>query len=110
MLICCKNQKKINDVKRKLSNRFNMKDLGKAKNYISINIDYDTEKNSMNLSQGKYIEFLAKKYNLGNAKFYGIPIEVNLKLEPTNETDVRIKYRNLIGKLLYIQVMERDLI
>ena len=54
------------------------------------------------LSQTKYIESLAIKYNLGNAKLYDTPMESNLKLEQANEIDERIKYRNLIGELLYI--------
>lgn len=107
MLICCKNQEKIDDVKRKLSNRFNMKDIGIVKYYIGINIKHDIKRNIMTLSQEKYIESLAKKYNLKDAKLYNTPMEANLKLEPANEIDVRIKYRNLIGELLYISTGTR---
>lgn len=84
-----------------------MKDMGKVKNYIEINIDYDTNKNIMTLNQENYIKSLAKKYNLGNAKLYKTPMEINLRLEPANEIDERIKYRNLIGKLLYISTGTR---
>ena len=108
MLICSKNQKEINNVKLKLSNRFRMKDMGKVKTYIGINIENNTTKNVLTLSQGKYIESLAKKYNLENAKLYNTPMEANLKLEPaTKVNDDKIKYRNLIGELLYISTGTR---
>ena len=60
ILICCRNKQKIDDVKIKLSKRFNMKYMGKVKNYIGIEIDYDVKNNVMRLSQTKYIESLAE--------------------------------------------------
>ena len=43
---------------------------------------------------------MAVKYNLGNARLYDTPMET-LKIEQANKTDETIKYRNLIGELLY---------
>ena len=59
------------------------------------------------LNQQKYIESLAVKYNLENARLYDTPVEANLKLEQANKTDKTIKYRNLIGELLYISTGTR---
>ena len=42
------------------------------------------------------------KYNLENARLYDTPMERNLKIEQANKTDETIKYRNLIGELLYV--------
>ena len=77
--------------------RFTMKDLGKIDQYIGIDIEYSEDRGKMTLSETKYIEFLAIKYNLEKAKLYGTPMQSNLKLEQANEIDERIKYRNLIG-------------
>ena len=107
ILICSKNQESIDEIKLKLCKGFDMKDLGKVKNYVGINIDYDTDKNIMTLSQEQYIESLVKKYNLENAKLYNTPMKPNLKLEPANEIDYSIKYRNLIGELLYVGIGTR---
>jgi len=41
LLICCKDKRKNSDFKVKLSKKFNMKDLGKVKTYIGINIEYN---------------------------------------------------------------------
>ena len=40
-LLCCKNKDKINEIKSALMKRFVMKDLGKIKSYIGIDIDYN---------------------------------------------------------------------
>lgn len=84
-----------------------MKDLGKIGSSTGIDIDYNNERNKMTLSQTKYIESLAVKYNLENAKLYDTPMETNLKLNQAKMIDERIKYRNLIGELLYISTGTR---
>jgi len=53
-----------------LSSRFSMKDMGEVKTYLGIKINYDCKNNKMILDQSKYIESLAKKYNIENAKLY----------------------------------------
>lgn len=45
---------------------------------------------------------LEKKYDIINAKSYATPMEQNLKLEPAQSATEEMKYRNLIGALLYI--------
>ena len=41
-----------------------MKDLGKVSTYLGINIEYDKNKNEMSLDQERYIESLARKYQI----------------------------------------------
>ncbi|CAG4974137.1 unnamed protein product [Colias eurytheme] len=102
LLICCENEKVIADIKIKLSEKFKMKDIGIVKNYIGIEIEYMyNQSNILTLSQKCYIESLAKRYNIENAKLFKTPIEINLKLEQSDINE-DVKYRNLIGALLYI--------
>lgn len=61
--ICAKDNKKIEMIKGRMSRRFRMKDMGKVQNYISIEINYDKVRGKIELSQTKYIETLASKYN-----------------------------------------------
>lgn len=107
LLICCKDIDKVKQLKISLMEKFAMKDLGKIKSYIGIDIDYNNDRNRMTLSQTKYIESLAVKYNLENTKLYDTPMETNLKLEQAKEVDYSIKYRNIIGELLYISTGTR---
>ena len=61
LLICGKDKRRIRDVKKSLTNRIKMKDLGELKEYLGINVDYDYCNQEMKLSQTKYIESLANK-------------------------------------------------
>ena len=56
----------------------------------------------MKLSQTKYIESLSVKYTIENSRLYKTPMETNLKIEKAENCETEIKYRNLIGALLYI--------
>lgn len=107
LLICSKSQNQINRIKNVLTKNFTMKDLGRVKEYLGINIDYEPSKNKLNMSQTKYIEALARRYNVENSKTYNTPMEVNLKIEKSDNCEKDIKYRNLIGALLYISAATR---
>lgn len=61
----------------------------------------------MVLNQTKYIESLAKKFEVINSKVKYTPMKQNLKLQPGNLNE-SIKYRNLIGALLYISTCTRS--
>ena len=47
LLICCENEEVIAEIKNKLSGRFKMKDIGQVKNYISIEIEYKYNQESI---------------------------------------------------------------
>ena len=104
LLNCSKNKWKIQSVKKLLTNRFVLKDLGEVKEYLEINIKYDYFKNEMRLIQKKYIESLANKYELQNRELYCTPMETNCKIENAEINREDIGYKNLIGALLYISV------
>jgi len=107
LLICGRNKHLIQEIKNKLAQKFSMKDMGAINNYLGISILYDPENQIMTLSQTKYIESLAQKYNLHNAKLYDTPMEINLNLEASPILDPQIKYRNIIGELLYVSIGTR---
>lgn len=107
MLICSKNKKLIDVVKKNLSERFMMKDMGKVINYIGIDINIEKSKNTLTLNQTKYIKSLTSKCRLELAKNHNTPMEVNLKLKCAEKLNQSIKYRNLIRELLYISTGTR---
>ena len=84
-----------------------MKDLGKVKVYLGINVEYDYRNCDMKLLQTKYIESLTNKYQLQDNRLYSTPMETNLKIEEAEICELDIKYRNLIGALLYISSSTR---
>ena len=101
ILICGATDNGISKIKEKFKVKFKMTDLGPVKSYLGIDIVYDEENKVMALSQAKYIEDLAIKYDLSESNMKYTPMEINLKLEK-GDLDKSLKYRNLIGALLYI--------
>lgn len=107
LLICSKNLNLIKRVKLELSRKFIVKDLGEIESYIGIRVVYNREQNQMLLNQSRYIESLAEKYNLKDARLYKTPMEANLRIGQAKESDESIRYRNLIGELLYVSAGTR---
>ncbi|XP_017765504.1 PREDICTED: uncharacterized protein LOC108554674 [Eufriesea mexicana] len=91
-------------IKSKLSKIFAVNGSGDLKSYVGINIGYDFKKGVIKLDQKHYIESLAKRFVVENSKLYSTPMEQNLKLETSQSASNEIKYRNLIGALLYVAI------
>lgn len=102
LLLFSHDLEQIKRVKHLLNKKFNMKDLGRIKQYLGIEINYKPEEKKLSLSQSGYIEGLAEKYNVKDSKYVNTPMEINLKLEPAEHCETNLKYRNLIGALLYV--------
>ncbi|KAK7582221.1 hypothetical protein V9T40_013666 [Parthenolecanium corni] len=99
LLICSPNQKSLNSVKSSLKLKFKMTDLGAVETYLGIDFSY--ENGIMRLSQSRYIEKLAREFDVVDSNVKFTPMEENLRLE-SSETFESTEYRSLIGGLLYI--------
>nr|XP_048331295.1 protein TRANSPARENT TESTA 1-like [Ziziphus jujuba var. spinosa] len=67
MLIACKHMDEIDNLKKLMSSKFEMKDLGEAKKILGINIFRDKENWEIFVSQMKYIEKVLERFNMGSA-------------------------------------------
>ena len=70
-------------------------------------MEYKSCEREMKLNQTRYIELLIKRYNLEKSRLYNTPMETNLKIVRADNCERNIKYRNLIGALLYISSATR---
>lgn len=106
ILIASNNVNDLVNTKSKLDNKFDMVDLKEVKQFLGINISYSG--NVMTLSQEKYIEKLARKFDKASFDVY-TPIEKGLKLESNKNgaLNVKLPYRQLIGSLLYVSMATR---
>lgn len=92
-------------IKERLRNKFELKDLGRPKRLIGI--DITCKDGEIKLSQGKYIEDTLKKFNMEECKTTTTPIEPGLILEQKKEAKKDLPYKNLIGTLMYLAVATR---
>lgn len=105
LIIAYSNENSLTDLKKQLNESFEMKDIGKLKNILGLEISY--EKNQLKITQRRYIQKALKKYNMENCKPISTPIEPYLKLEKSENCDKNIPYQNLIGTLMYLAVASR---
>ena len=80
MLIAGSSMREINNLKRRLSASFEVKDLGPAKLILEMKISRDRSAGTLNLSQELYIERVLSKFRVNDAKPRTTPLANHFKL------------------------------
>ncbi len=114
IIIASKNLNRIIDFKQKLSTKFKTQDLGEANYILKIKVE-KIRGGGWKLDQKNYIDDLIKLYDLTNQKNVELPIQPNHRLTINlNEENDNLKqlvdstkYRQAIGKLMYLMVCTR---
>lgn len=96
-------------VKKELSSKFKIKDLGKAKDCLGLHINRDYDKGFITLDQRKYIDQILKQFNMSDCKSVSTPMDNSIPLNSENDNvfDKNVPYRQLIGSLMYLAVLTR---
>ncbi|CAH9129165.1 unnamed protein product [Cuscuta epithymum] len=100
----------ISSVKNYLDKKFSIKDLGKLKYFLGIEVARSPE--GFVLSQRKYTLDILEESGLLAGRPSSFPMEQNLKLRPNDGSkpvDAH-SYRRLIGRLLYLTVTRPDIV
>jgi len=79
IIIAGKNMNQISEFKKKISVRFNTKDLGEVNFILKIKVEKIPE-GGWKIHQQNYIDDLIKFYDLKNEKLVELPIQPNHKL------------------------------
>ncbi|KAE8735021.1 hypothetical protein F3Y22_tig00000483pilonHSYRG00001 [Hibiscus syriacus] len=101
ILVTGSSEKRINEVKKQLHDRFSLKDLALIHYFLGIEAVHTTT--GMFLNQKKYVEELLTKFNV-HAKPVDTPLPITPKLSPENAgAPVNAQqYRSVVGALLYV--------
>jgi hypothetical protein len=105
----------LQETKRFLSSKFDMKDLGEAEFVLGIQIHRDRRKGVLGLSQKAYIEKMLKKYSMHKCSPSPAPIVKGEKYGdwqcPRNQYEIdqmkAVPYASAVGSLQYCQVCTR---
>ncbi len=114
IIIASKDLNKIIKFKKQLSDRFRTKDLGEVNYVLKIRVEKIPDGGWM-IHQKNYIDDLISFYDLKNEKPVSIPIQPNHKLTTDLEDEQEnlrapvdsTKYRQAIGKLMYLMTCSR---
>lgn len=108
ILIISDNGSKINSLKVKLQDNFEMQDMGNVKTFLGINIKEKEE--GISLSQKDYILKLLYRFNMSDCKAIKTPMEVKTVIVPESEDSTKLEnkpVRELIGCLMYLMLATR---
>ena len=96
-------------LKRQLAKEFEIKDLGKLKYFLGIEVAHSIE--GIVISQQKYTLDLLKEIGMSGCKPAETPIEQSHKLnEGKGSTPVnKERYQYLVGKLIYLAHTKTDI-
>ncbi len=115
MLIASRDMSLIKELKSKLNQEFEMKDLRAAKKILGMEIQRDRKAGKLFLSQKKYLEKVLDRFNMRNCKAVSTPLAAHFKLSgencPKSDLEVRrmsnIPYASAVGSLMYAMVCTR---
>ncbi|CAA7059582.1 unnamed protein product [Microthlaspi erraticum] len=115
MLVAAKNMEAINQLKKELSLRFEMKDLGPEKRILGMEIIRDRASHALWLSQEGYLNRILETYNMTEAKHTVTPLGAHLRLRATTEKQLAedeeymksVPYANVVGSIMYAMIGTR---
>lgn len=115
MLVAAKNMFDIIELKKELSLRFEMKDLGAAKKILGMEITRNREAGELWLSQESYLKKILETYNKTEAKHTVTPLGAHLnmrvatsdQIEQDEEYMKSVPYANAVGSIMYAMVGTR---
>ena len=115
MLIAGFSIEKINNLKKQLLKQFAMKDLGVAKQILSMRIIRDKANGTLKLSQLEYVKKILSRFNMNEAKSVSTPLGSHFKLSeeqsPKTEEEMdhmsKMPYASAISSLMYTMVCTR---
>jgi hypothetical protein len=92
-----------NEVKKHLSSRYKMTDLGEARKFLGLEIGYTA--NGITLGQEEYINTIVRRFQLQDARDAVSPMDPHVDLDNPNCEDKQIKdqtlYQSMVGSLMY---------
>jgi len=79
MLIASKYRSAIDKLKKDLSSEFEMKDLGKAKKVLDMEIERDRRSGKVSMTQNGYLHKVLQRFNINNdTKSVSTPLSLHL--------------------------------
>ena len=115
MLIAGTNMDEIANLKSKLNENFDMKDLGNASHILGMCIVRDRTKKVLFLDQSAYIGKVLKRFNMDGGKAAGSPLASYVKLSlsdcPISDEEkaemAKVPYSSAVGSLMYAMICTR---
>ncbi|KAL0560149.1 hypothetical protein IC582_000543 [Cucumis melo] len=115
MILVSKDYAQICELKKQLSNEFEMKDLGELKRILGMDVKRDRDKCLLTISQENYVIKLLEKYNMSGSKTVSTPLASHFRFSSsqcsvTEQERLEISnipYCNAVGSIMYLMICTR---
>jgi len=109
LLIISENDDHLAEVKRRLAEKFEMKDLGVAKKFLGMEIEYGDD-GSITIHQDRYIQSLLRRHGMEDCNPVSTPLDTSTKLVKTTDAEAIAdpkEYQSIIGGLMFAAIVTR---
>jgi hypothetical protein len=109
LLIAGENDDDIATIKRRLSERFEMKDLGIAEKFLGMEIEYGND-GSIKIHQHQYIQQLLECHGMGECNAVVTPLDTTVKLSSIKDDEAPAdphEYARIVGGLMFAACVTR---
>jgi hypothetical protein len=96
------------ECKKKLTSKFEMKDLGLMYYFLGLKVWKNLER--IFLNQGKYPVEILKRFDMLEWKSMNTPMETKLLVDTSSELIDATLYRQIIGSLMYLTNTRTDIV
>jgi hypothetical protein len=115
LLLACNTMAYLNEVKQKLHNEYEMKDLGEANYVLGIQIERNRQIHEIYLNQQQYVQSVLERFRMLDCKPVSTPMEPHIRLTkslpPSTEKEKQeiesIPYQSAVGSLMYAMTCTR---
>ena len=98
----------IANLKKELSDRFRIKDLGPVNWYLGMHIIRDRPNRTIYINQKAYVERLLEAMGMANCHSCTTPMNADLRKEDHQASKIEVKaYQQILGSLLWLAIMTR---
>ena len=105
----------VNEFKREMSKKYNMKDLGELRYCLGMEVMHDRTNSTLTIAQSKYCTDVLQRFGMSKANPAPTPLPPGIKLSKsmapkTDEEKVKAEkfpYREIVGSLMYLMVSTR---
>ena len=108
ILISTETEKKMNQIKHQLSEKFKIKDLGEMNSFLGVQVNHDAE--SIWIGQPGYASRILERFGMSECKSVSTPVDVSMKLQKESDSPAfnqKKTYQSAVGSLLYLSSWTR---
>ncbi len=105
LIIAASDNDLLNNVKKMMTSRFKMKDLGKLKHFLGI--DFNQNEGVVKMNQKRYILRILERFSMSDCKPRSTPCEQKLDYNSDSDPVDPKRYREAVGSLIYLMTCTR---